>query len=262
MKEFLDVILSRIRSPFLGIASLVYIVASFPLIAKFIIVGSDEKLAILDAYHFNYVLMAKCIGIAILYIIVADWLQVVVDQLVISAREKRKTIAYKSQSKILALEYKSTKEYQEKLFDKELEGWDEEKEKMKKLIHNSEVTINELRVNEKKANERISDLNIKLDNISNEFRAYKDKQIIKDKCLIESLSKLNLIKEELGVKELNDGTSYISTLDNIGRDALKKDNIIKIGDHISDVLNNIENIALKDSMMYSMTKGKTTKLGL
>ena len=76
------------------------------------------------------------------------------------------------------------------------------------------------------------------------------------------MSKLNLIKEELGVKELNDGTSYISTLDNIGRDALKKDNIIKIGDHISDVLNNIENIALKDSMMYSMTKGKTTKLGL
>ena len=150
MKEFLDVILSRIRSPFLGIASLVYIVASFPLIAKFIIVGSDEKLAMLDAYHFNYVLMAKCIGIAILYIIVADWLQVVVDQLVISAREKRKTIAYKSQSKILALEYKSTKEYQEKLFDKELEGWDEEKEKMKKLIHNSEVTINELRFNEKK----------------------------------------------------------------------------------------------------------------
>lgn len=134
MKEFLDAMLARVKSPLLGLTSSLYLFINMPLIVKFFVVDKTQKLAILDNYQFDFLLLFKCFVITTLYIIVSDWIQVLIDRAVMKARETRNAINYNSKSRLAGLEYRSTKEYQEKLVDRELEDWTSKKEECETQI--------------------------------------------------------------------------------------------------------------------------------
>ncbi len=141
MKEFLDAMLARIKSPILGISSIIYLVANLPVIARFFIVDNATKLEMLSNYQIDYWLLVKCILISIAYIIASDWIQVIIDRVVMKAKETRNKINYNSKSRVVALEYKSTKEYQEKLVDKDLEDWSNRKTLLEEQLEEANKTL-------------------------------------------------------------------------------------------------------------------------
>ncbi|NOI81037.1 hypothetical protein F0237_10225 [Vibrio tubiashii] len=130
MKEIIEAFLVRLKSPFLGMVTLIYVAFNFKSIVTFFIVNNEEKLKIIDAYSFDWKLALGCALLSFSYLVFSDWLQLLIDMGVLRARELRKSKAYESQAKIVEAEYKSSKEYLGKLIDKELLNWKEEKDSL------------------------------------------------------------------------------------------------------------------------------------
>ncbi|EOX4903927.1 TPA: hypothetical protein ACPJ0Y_003826 [Vibrio diabolicus] len=238
MKEFLDAILSRMRSPFLGISSLMYLVANVPMIAKFFIVSPDKKLSMLESYHFDYTLLLQCMALALLYIVMADWLQVLIDKLVINAREKRKAITYRSQAKILALEYKSTKAYQEKLVDKELEGWEQERSMLKHSIAEKKEEIALYERNSEDLNEKILQLKNEIAEREKKYLAQKENSISRQNAVMDVLMNIKSIEELLGVRISSDGKKYVGMLESYNTSKKATDDLTT---YLNETISKIEN---------------------
>lgn len=149
MKEILQAILGRIKSPIFGSAMLFYILYNSKELAIFIWSSNETKLKMIHDFYPNHIVMILCFIASLAYFIFHEWLQVIVDLSVKKARSFRQMFIYQQDGALAMSRYKSTDEYQKKLVDRQLDNWEGEKKgltnKLQQLVNN-EVFYEELEI--------------------------------------------------------------------------------------------------------------------
>lgn len=149
MKELLQAILSRIKSPIFGSALLFYLLYNSKELAIFIWSSNENKLKMIQDFEPNYIVITSCFFASLSYFIFHEWLQVIVDLSVKKARSFRQMFIYQQDGELAMSRYKSTDEYQKKLVDRQLDTWEEEKKGLNYKIQqlsNNEIFYDELEI--------------------------------------------------------------------------------------------------------------------
>lgn len=248
MKEILDAIFTRLKSPFLGSTLIIYIIFNIKTIAIFFIEDKEKKLEMLENYHIDMSLLIICVVMAFSYIIFSDWLQVIVDLLVTKAKEKRKIILFDSRARIANKEYISTPEYRRALAERELDEWVSDRDKKKKEI---EELREKLTKSEKDHQDKLKEIE-ELNNRVTEYEKIVDKHKSKRGMFHDKLYKiaelLHSVGEPYRANTLKDGTPYYGVLRELDKKA--KDNELEI------IINELESASELVSELLGDLNGK------
>ena len=189
--------------------------------------------------------------IAILYVVISDWLQLGIDIAVTKARELRKIQAYKSQSKLVQAEYKSTKEYAAKLIDLGLENWLEDKNK---LEHECDEAKNKYEVIQSEYDEIRKQLSFMSAEYKNKTRELRDQQRLA-KDLLESTHKLGKYLEKFE----NDEMSSLAGLKASSDRAELFAPVLKKAEYMNSILQSNQEQVIKQDRQSNVNGGVGTE---
>ncbi|ELR66046.1 hypothetical protein C942_00488 [Photobacterium marinum] len=230
MKELIDAILSRMKSPILGSFCLIYALYHIKEIGVFIWSKQEVKLQLLHQFEFNYNELIMFFFVAFCYVVILEWLQFAIDYLVKKSRYFRDKLIHEQNVELAKLKHQASNEYQSKLAEKELESYSDEKKEFEKKIEQLE-----------KLKEHQNDM---IDGLTEEVNSFGKYSVINK--WEPSYKKLSLLFDKHGIKKVN-GEYQVEMLASLDQDKrIPLDKITEIVKEIEKFNKYIEKLKEKE----------------